>query len=80
MPLPSLPSSVTSSAVPLAVAIGGAFLARRLLGPVISVVAMLAVGRLLLTALKIDLALAERRARVPRPKVAERGGSGSSGR
>lgn len=63
--LPHLPSAVTSNAVPIAMAIGGAFLLRRLIGAVISVVAMLAVGRLLLTALKIDLALAERRVRPP---------------
>jgi hypothetical protein len=61
--IPQLPSSVTSHAVPIAVTIGGAFLLRRLIGPVISVLAMLAVGRLLLTALKIDLALAEHRVR-----------------
>jgi hypothetical protein len=49
--------------VPIAVTIGGAFLLRRLIGTVVSVLAMLAVGRLLLTALKIDLALAEHRVR-----------------
>ena len=66
--LPRLPSAVTSNAVPIAITIGGALLFRRLIGSVISVVAMLAIGRLLLTALKIDLALAERRARPgPRP-------------
>jgi hypothetical protein len=60
-PIPRLPSTVASSAVPLAISIGAAFLLRRLIGAVLSVVAMLAVGRLLLTALKVDLALAERR-------------------
>ena len=61
--IPRLPSSVTSNAVPIAVTIGGAFLLRRLIGTVISVLAMLAIGRVLLTALKIDLALAEHRVR-----------------
>jgi hypothetical protein len=68
MPLiPRLPSTIASNAVPIAVTIGGAFLFRRLIGTVISVVAMLAVGRLLLTAFKIDLALAERRVRTSPP-------------
>jgi hypothetical protein len=58
-----LPSAVTDNAVPIAISVIGAFLFRRLIGAVISVVAMLAVGRLLLTALRIDLALAERRRR-----------------
>jgi hypothetical protein len=62
--IPRLPSAVTDNAVPIVMTIGGAFLLRKLLGPVVSVVAMLAVGRLLLTALKIDLALAERRVRI----------------
>ncbi len=61
--IPRLPTSVTSHAVPIAVTIGGAALLRRLIGTVVSVLAMLAVGRLLLTALKIDLALAEHRVR-----------------
>ena len=66
--IPRLPSTITSHAVPIAMTIGAAFVFRRLAGTVISVVAMLAVGRLLLTALKVDLALAERRARAsPRP-------------
>jgi hypothetical protein len=56
-----LPSAVADNAVPLAVTIVGAFLFRRLLGSVVSVIAMLAIGRLLLTALKVDLALAQRR-------------------
>ncbi len=60
-PIPRLPVTVTSTAVPLVLTVAGAFLLRRLLGTAISVVAMLTVGRLLLTALKIDLALAERR-------------------
>ncbi|MFC0680844.1 hypothetical protein ACFFGH_23685 [Lysobacter korlensis] len=60
--IPRLPSAVTSNAVPIAMTIGGAFLLRRLIGAAISVLAMLAIWRLLLTALKIDLALAERRA------------------
>ena len=61
--IPRIPNAVASHAVPIAVTIGAAFLLRRLIGAVMSVVAMLAVGRLLLTALKIDLALAERRVR-----------------
>ncbi len=61
--IPRLPSSVTSHTVPIAVTIGGALLLRRLIGAVLSVLTMLAVGRLLLTALKIDLALAEHRVR-----------------
>ena len=65
--IPRLPSTVTSNAVPIVMTIGGAFLLRRLIGAAISVVAMLAVGRLLLTALKIDLALAERRTRTGPP-------------
>jgi hypothetical protein len=66
--IPSLPSSVASNAVPIAMTIGVALLFRRVIGAVVSVVAMLAVGRLLLTALKVDLALAERRVRAsPRP-------------
>ena len=63
--IPRLPNVVTSNAVPIAMTIGGAFLLRRLIGSVLSVVAMLTIGRLLLTALKIDLALAERRVRTP---------------
>ncbi len=64
--IPRLPSAVASNVVPIAVTIGAAFLLRRLIGAAISVVAMLAVGRLLLTALKVDLALAERRRIAPR--------------
>jgi hypothetical protein len=59
--IPRLPSVVSSNAVPIALTIGGAFLVRRLIGAAVSVLAMLAVGRLLLTALRVDLALAERR-------------------
>jgi hypothetical protein len=69
-PIPRLPRSVTSNAVPIALAIGGAFVLRRVIGAVLSVVAMLALGRVLLTALRIDLALADRRvppARRPDP-------------
>ncbi len=84
--IPRLPTAVTSNAVPIAVALGGAFLLRRLIGAAVSVLAMLAVGRVLLTALKIDLALAERREK-PTPRVVtaastDGGGEevGSSGR
>lgn len=66
--IPRLPNGIASAAVPLAVTLGGAFLLRRLIGAVLSVMAMLAVGRLLLTALKVDLALAERRTRAPNPE------------
>jgi hypothetical protein len=52
------------NAVPIAVAVGGAFVFRRLIGTALSVVGMFAIGRMLLTALKIDLALAERRSRL----------------
>ena len=65
--IPRLPSTVTSNAVPIAMTIGVALLFRRVIGAVVSVIAMLAVGRLLLTALKIDLALAERRVRASPP-------------
>ncbi len=65
--VPRLPSVVASSIIPIAVTLGGAFLLRRLIGAAISVLAMFAVGRLLLTALKIDLALAERRDRTAPP-------------
>ena len=65
-PVRRVRSTVTSNAVPIAAAVLGAFLLRRLLGTVVSVVAMLAVGRLVLTALRIDLALAEHRARPAR--------------
>ena len=61
--IPRLPSVVSSNLVPIAVTIGGAFLLRRLIGTVLSVLAMFAVGRILLTALKVDLPLAERRVR-----------------
>jgi hypothetical protein len=56
-----LPQTVASTTLPIALTIGGAFLLRRALGAAISVFAMFAVGRMLLTALKVDLALAERR-------------------
>lgn len=59
--IPRLPNVVADNAAPLAVTIVGAFLFRRLLGTVVSVFAMFAIGRLLLTALKVDLALAQRR-------------------
>jgi hypothetical protein len=65
--IPRLPSTVSTNAVPIAIALGGAFLIRRVVGAAISVVAMLAIGRLMLTALKIDLALAERRVPASRP-------------
>jgi hypothetical protein len=65
--IPRLPDVVTSNAVPIAVSIAGAFLFRRVIGWVLSVIAMLAIGRVLLTALKIDLALAERRDRSAPP-------------
>ncbi len=62
-----LQSTINSNAVPIAATIAGAFLFRRLIGAAFSVLAMLAVGRLLLTALKVDLALAERRVRTAPP-------------
>jgi hypothetical protein len=65
--IPRLPEAVTGNAVPIAVTLGVALLLRKLIGAVLSVVAMLAVGRLLLTALKIDLALVERRIRAAPP-------------
>jgi hypothetical protein len=65
--IPRLPSVVSSNAMPIAMTIGGAFLLRRLIGSAVSVLAMLAVGRLLLTALRVDLALAERRIRSAPP-------------
>ena len=65
--IPRLPDAVASNAVPIAMSLGAAFLLRRLIGSAISLLAMLAVGRLLLTALKIDLALAERRVRTAPP-------------
>lgn len=61
--IPRLPRAIRANAVPIALTIAGAFLLRRLIGAAVSVLAMLAIGRLLLTVLKIDLALAERRFR-----------------
>jgi hypothetical protein len=62
MPRSSLPRRrLASAAVPIALTLGGALLLGRLLTSAISIVAMFAVGRMLLTALKVDLAVAERR-------------------